>query len=54
MNICLQKIYCCDCNKCGKLTDLKISYIFDKTFVFTITCSKVEIITIEHLKENKV
>ena len=37
----MKKVYCIKCNKYKKLKKFKISYIFDKTLVFSIICEKV-------------
>ena len=35
-----KKIYCFECKKYRKIVDRKTSYIFDKTLVLPIICSK--------------
>ena len=35
-----KKIFCIKCNKYTKFKNLKISYIFDKTLILFIICSK--------------
>ena len=38
----MEKIYCVICGKYKKFKNSKISYIFEKTFVLSIICSKCE------------
>ena len=38
----MKKIYCVICGKYRKFKNPKISYIFEKTLVLTIICSKYE------------
>ena len=36
----MKRIYCVICGKYGKSEKPKISYVFEKTLVFSIICSK--------------
>ena len=38
----MEKIYCVICGKYKKFKNSKISYIFEKTLVLSIICSKCE------------
>ena len=38
----MKKIYCFECNKYRKFKNLKISYIYNKTLVFSVVCDKYD------------
>ena len=49
----MKKIYCVICGKYRKFKNLKISYIFEKTLVLSIICSKCENEDEKFLKKKK-
>ena len=49
----MKRFYCLFCGKYGKFKNPKISYIFEKTLVFSIICSKCENEVEQIIREEK-
>ena len=49
----MKKLYCVICSKCRILKNPKISYIFEKTLVLSIICSKCKMEDEKILKEEE-
>ena len=49
----MKKLYCVICGKYRKFEKLKISYIFEKTLVLSIICSKCKIEDEKKFKEKE-
>ena len=49
----MKKIYCVICGKYKKFKNLKTSYIFEKTLIIFIICSKCENEDRKYLKKNQ-
>ena len=47
----MKKIYCVNCSKYRKFEKSKISYLLEKTLVFSIICSKWRIKMKNYLKK---
>ena len=49
----MKKLYCVICNKYRKVERRKISYLLEKTLVFSIVCSKCKNEHEKYLKKKK-